>query len=60
VGRLQHLPGVERVGVGVVVVEARCYLLQDGGRCFAERRCRVGREVGEALVESALGFGEKL
>jgi hypothetical protein len=59
VGGLQHLPGVERVGVRVVVVETRCNLLQDGGRWFAQRHCRVGREVGEAFVQSALGFGEE-
>ncbi len=60
VRRLQHLAGVERMGVGIVVVEALCYLLEDCGGCFAEGRRGVGRQVGEALVQSALRFGEEL
>ena len=36
VGRLQHLAGVEGVGVGVVVLEALGGLLEDGGGGFAE------------------------
>jgi hypothetical protein len=47
------------MGVGIVVVETGRDLLQDGRRCFAQRNCGVGREVGEAFVQSALGFGEE-
>jgi hypothetical protein len=60
VGRLQHLAGVERVGVGVVVLEADGGLLEDVRRFLAERRCGAGREMSEALVQSFLGIGEKL
>ena len=56
VGRLQHLPGVERVGVGVVVVEAGRDLLEDGGRGFAEWRRGAGREMGEAFVRECAGI----
>jgi hypothetical protein len=59
VRRLQHLPGVERVGIGVVVVETSCDLLQDVGGCLAQRRRGVGWQVSEALVQSAMRFGEE-
>jgi hypothetical protein len=47
------------MGVGVVVVETLCDLPQDCGGGFTERLCRVGREVSEAFIQSALGFGEE-
>jgi hypothetical protein len=40
-------------------VEATCYLLQNVERRFAQRSGGVGQEVGEAFVQSALGFGEE-
>ncbi len=59
VGRLQHLPSVERVGIGVVVVKTDRNLLQDRRRFFAKWSCGVGRKVSETFVQNALGFGEK-
>jgi hypothetical protein len=58
-GRLQHLAGIERVGVGVVVVETGCDLLEDSGGRFAQRNCGGRGEMREAFVQSALGFGEE-
>ena len=58
--RLQHLTSVERMAVGVVVVEAGRYLVEDGRRCFAERRFGVGWQMGEGFVQGALGFFEEL
>ena len=52
--RLQHLPGVERVAVRVVVAQASRNLAEDGGGAIAKRRLRRRRKVCEALVELLL------
>src|SRR3984885_252989 len=59
-GRLQHLAGVERGAVGIVILEPGRYLLENLCTWLTERRRRIGREVGETFVQSALGFGEDL
>ena len=60
VRRLEHLPGVERMGVGVVVVELDCYFIEDGGGGFVQWRRGAGGKVREGFVEAVLGFGEEL
>src|SRR6266702_3957249 len=59
VRRFEHLPGVERVGVGVVVVELRCYFVEDGCGLIAEWGRGVWGKVCEAFVEAMLGGGEE-
>jgi hypothetical protein len=59
VGGLEHLAGVEGVGVGVVVAEGFGGLAEDGGGFFSQCGLWAGREVGEAPVEVLLGLGEE-
>ena len=59
VWRLQHLPGVERMRVGVVVVQFRRCFVEDGGCLLSQWRRWGGRQVGEAFIETALGGGEE-
>ncbi len=58
--RLEHLAGVEGIGVGVVIVQARSGGVEDGGGFGAEVGLRGGRKMGEAGIELALGFVEAL
>jgi hypothetical protein len=58
--RFEHLAGVERVSVGVVVVKTLGCLLEDGGGIFAQRGFGVLWEMAEAGVELLLGFGDAL
>ena len=60
VRRLQHLAGVERVGVRIVVVEAGCDLLQDVRRRFAERSAGLGGRWAKPSSRVRCGFGEEL
>jgi hypothetical protein len=60
VRRLQHLSRVEGMSVGKVVAEANRCLLQNVRGRFAQRGSRVGWQMGEAFVQSSLGFGEEL
>lgn len=52
--RLQHLPCVERVGVGVVIVETGRGFLEDGSSLLIQRRRRGGRKIGKTFVEAVL------
>jgi len=56
--RLEHLSGIERMSVGVVVVKAGGCFIKNGG-CFGAEWCAgsVG-EVGEALIELMLSATE--
>ena len=60
VRRLQHLAGVERMRVGIVVVENLGGVVEDGGGLRAQVRLRTGRQVREAAVQMPLGIGEEL
>ncbi len=57
-GRLQHLAGVERMRVGIVIVQAVGGFGEDGGGGVAERGRRTGRQMREACVEPVLRFAE--
>ena len=57
VRRLEHLAGVERVGVGVVVVQARGGLVEDGGCVGAERWCGCGAGDRRSLRRADAGRG---
>jgi len=50
VWRLEHLPGVERVTVGVVVLKADCRFVEDGGGPAVEFGRGRGRKIREAFV----------
>jgi hypothetical protein len=56
---LEHLASIEWVGVGVVVVQARGGLVEDGSCVGTERWCGCGGEIGEALVELMLGAAKE-
>ena len=58
--RLQHLSGVERVGVGVIVLELRRGFVEDGCGLLAQRWGGDGGQIREAFVEAVLGGGEEL
>ncbi len=61
-GRLQHLPGIERMEVGVVVLEPlgrfQDHALQRGRRS-GSRGCGKGGQGGEAFLEASERFLER-
>ena len=56
--RFKHLPGVERVVVGIVVLHPLGGFGQDRCGVFAEVRRRAGRELVECLIERLLRAAE--
>ena len=60
VRRLEHLAGVERMRVGIVVVQTSGDLLQDGGRGLRRAEARGWEGGGRNLRQGALRVGEEL
>jgi hypothetical protein len=56
--RLEHLSGVERVRVGIVVVQTQGCLAEDCRGVFVERLRLTGRQAGETGVELRLRFAK--